>query len=507
MEIHNSTGETREARISEADRLSKEYRKFFVMTAAILADIERNDGLSPEVKKALQKHGYDGDFMADQIGDLYGLEKLPDSRQDSPILIDYKSEYQTTNADGRWETRNTDKLEVPTTADLMVMVLSSFHLAALYNGGINFNRSISQYESGNTQYGKSVEWGNHLDSYDDRRQQAHRSELNIWDVFNRWDQGYGFSELEDPSYISTLVSKNAFATINSGSQPTFIPSWVENSKVMPISDLVWKKYSEREDFDPHDLTLPNQEMYRLAGDNLAIGQAVWNLAQSMSDEEMSQYKLVFRTYGTESEVKSDVYYHCSELDITNSVLPSFIPEETPSPDPSPSESPTSTPSPSDSPTPSSEPIPSKTPTPSTEPETSDDPTSSSSETTPSTPKDEPITSTIPEHSNTPEPPMIPTPDAHTTENTTADTPHTTEPAAKVIPSSSAPVVTPPAVNHTLPTKQPVPKNPSRLNTPPFVPAPVQPAAIQGPVSEHGPVVNTGGAVHESFWTKIANIFH
>lgn len=59
---------------------------------------------------------------------------------------------------------------------------------------------------------------------------------------------------------------------------------------------------------------------------------------------------------------------------------------------------------------------------------------------------------------------------------------------------------------TLPEKKPVPNNPSRVNILPFVPAPVQPAVIPGPVSEHGPMVNTGGAVHESFWTKIANIF-
>lgn len=38
--------------------------------------------------------------------------------------------------------------------------------------------------------------------------------------------------------------------------------------------------------------------------------------------------------------------------------------------------------------------------------------------------------------------------------------------------------TPPAVNHTLPAKQPVPNNPSRVNTPPFVPDPAQPAAFQ-----------------------------
>lgn len=153
LEIYNSTGETRETRIAEADRLSKEYRKFFVMTAAILADIEKNGGLSPEVKQALQDHGYDGDFMAEQIGDLYGIEKLPDTRQDSPVLVDYKfDEYQT------------DKLlEVPTTADVMVMVLSSFHLAALYDEGIILSYSPETYEYFNTlykeRYGKPIEWG------------------------------------------------------------------------------------------------------------------------------------------------------------------------------------------------------------------------------------------------------------------------------------------------------------------------------------------------------------
>ena len=87
-----------------------------------------------------------------------------------------------------------------------------------------------------------------------------------------------------------------------------------------------------------------------------------------------------------------------------------------------------------------------------------------------------------------------------------DTSNTTKPAARIIPSSPAPVTTPPAVNHTSPEKQPIPENPSRVNNAPFVPAPVQPAAIPGPVSENGPVVNTGGSVHESFWTKIANLF-
>lgn len=66
--------------------------------------------------------------------------------------------------------------------------------------------------------------------------------------------------------------------------------------------------------------------------------------------------------------------------------------------------------------------------------------------------------------------------------------------------------TPPVVHKTLPSQQPVPQNPSRVNTPPFVPAPAQPAAIPGPVAKQGPVVNTGGEVQGSFWTKIMSIF-
>lgn len=157
------------------------------------------------------------------------------------------------------------------------------------------------------------------------------------------------------------------------------------------------------------------------------------------------------------------------------------------PDPAPEESPE--PSPSDEPTPS-EPSPSESPEP--EPSTSEEP---SPETTPS---DEPTPETTPRDT-----PTIPEPEPRETPDTPVDTPSTTKPAARIIPSSPAPVITPPAVNHTFPEKQPTPENPSRVNTPPFVPA--QPP-IAGPVSEHGPVVNTGGAVQESFWTKIVNLF-
>ena len=157
----------------------------------------------------------------------------------------------------------------------------------------------------------------------------------------------------------------------------------------------------------------------------------------------------------------------------------------------PDEEETPTPSPSDTPVP--EPSESEEPTPSSEVTSSEPPTPA--------PSDEPTPETTPR-----ETPNIPEPEPRETPEVPEDTPRTTEPAARIIPSSPAPVITPPAVNHTLPVKQPVPQNPSRVNTPPFVPAPVQPVAIQGPVSEHGPVVNTGGAVHKSFWTKIASIF-
>lgn len=207
------------------------------------------------------------------------------------------------------------------------------------------------------------------------------------------------------------------------------------------------------------------------------------------------------------DYRKNGYEFCRPLDD-----PDYTPEPTPtpSPDPTPSEDPT--PSSSETPTPSTDPSPSESPETSPEesptPSPSESPSPSSSKTP--TPKDEPTpsASTTPKRSNTPTPPVIPTPKTRVTESTPKDTPSTTKPAARIIPSSPAPVITPPAVKHTFPAKQPVPQNPSRVNTPPFVPAPtpVQPAVIPGPVSEHGPVVNTGGAVQESFWTKIVNIF-
>lgn len=161
------------------------------------------------------------------------------------------------------------------------------------------------------------------------------------------------------------------------------------------------------------------------------------------------------------------------------------PEEEPTP--SPSESPT--PSPSESPTPSPDPSPSESLTPSLSEEPTPEPSG--------TPK-----------TDTPTPPVIPTPEPKGTEDVPTTTEKTTEPGARIIEKKTEPKPVPPVVNHTFPEKQPVPQNPSRVNTPPFVPAPapVQPAAIPGPVSEHGPVVNTGGQVQESFWTKIANLF-
>ena len=168
-------------------------------------------------------------------------------------------------------------------------------------------------------------------------------------------------------------------------------------------------------------------------------------------------------------------------------------EQPTSPVTPPSSETTTTPPRDDRPGSSTEPVPSSEVTSSEPPMPSDEPTPSKEPTPETTPRDTPT---------------IPEPEPRETPEVPEDTPSTTKPAARIIPSSPAPVVNPPAVNHTLPAKQPVPNNPSRVNTPPFVPAPapVQPAAIPGPVSEHGPVVNTGGAVQESFWTKIANIF-
>lgn len=196
--------------------------------------------------------------------------------------------------------------------------------------------------------------------------------------------------------------------------------------------------------------------------------------------------------------------------ILATVEPQESPTPTPSEDPTPSSSETPTPStdpsPSESTESSPEPSTSEQPAPSSEVTSSEPPTPAPSEEPTPAPSEEP---TADETEPTPrETPNIPEPEPRETPEVPEDTPRTTEPAARIIPSSPAPVVNPPAVNHTFPEKQPAPENPSRVNTPPFVPAPapVQPAAIQGPVSEHGPVVNTGGAVHESFWTKIASIF-
>ena len=156
------------------------------------------------------------------------------------------------------------------------------------------------------------------------------------------------------------------------------------------------------------------------------------------------------------------------------------PEEEPAPSPSESPTPSSDPSPSESPTPS----PSESPTPSPSEEPTPEPSG--------TPK-----------TDTPTPPVIPTPEPKGTENVPMTTEKTTEPGVRIIEKKTEPKPVPPVVNHTFPEKQPTPENPSRVNTPPFVPA--QPPIV-GPVAKQGPVVNTGGAVQESFWTMIANIF-
>lgn len=141
------------------------------------------------------------------------------------------------------------------------------------------------------------------------------------------------------------------------------------------------------------------------------------------------------------------------------------------------------------------------PAPSSEVTSSEPPTPAPGEEPTPEPSEEPTPGITPR-----ETPVIPEPEPRETPGVPEDTSRTTGPAARIIPSSPAPVITPPAVNHTFPEKQPVPENPSRVNTPPFVPAPVQPAAIPGPVGKQGPVVNTGGAIQESIWTKIANLF-
>ncbi|WP_141750492.1 hypothetical protein [Corynebacterium sp. HMSC055D05] len=162
--------------------------------------------------------------------------------------------------------------------------------------------------------------------------------------------------------------------------------------------------------------------------------------------------------------------------------------------PTPEEEPT--PSPSESPTPSPDPSPSESPTPSPDPSPSESPTPSPSEEPTPEPSGTPKT-------DTPTPPVIPTPEPKGTENVPMTTEKTTEPGVRIIEKKTEPKPVPPVVNHTFPEKQPTPENPSRVNTPPFVPA--QPPIV-GPVAKQGPVVNTGGAVQESFWTMIANLF-
>lgn len=197
----------------------------------------------------------------------------------------------------------------------------------------------------------------------------------------------------------------------------------------------------------------------------------------LNEDFLSYYNIPFDYYVSGYGVDED---GCDQA----AIKLTWCPDDEETPTPSPSDTPVvPEPSPSDEPTPSSEVTSSEPPMPSDEP----------------TPSEEPTPETTPR-----ETPTIPEPEPRDTLTSPEDTPSTTKPAARIIPSSPAPVITPPAVKHTFPEKQPTPENPSRVNTPPFVPA--QPAAIPGPVSEHGPVVNTGGAVQESFWTKIANIF-
>ena len=199
--------------------------------------------------------------------------------------------------------------------------------------------------------------------------------------------------------------------------------------------------------------------------------------------------------GKDTVISADVIAEDSCDQSAHRILVDEKPEEEPTPSPSESPTPSPDPSPSESPTPS----PSESPTPSPDPSPSESLTPSLSEEPTPEPSGTPKT-------DTPTPPVIPTPEPKGTEDVPTTTEKTTEPGARIIEKKTEPKPVPPVVNHTFPEKQPVPQNPSRVNTPPFVPAPVQPAAIQGPVSEHGPVVNTGGAVQESFWTKIINIF-
>ena len=217
-----------------------------------------------------------------------------------------------------------------------------------------------------------------------------------------------------------------------------------------------------------DVLIPAEDWMRLRKDHQIVRSQVWiNGPEDACDQ--SAHRILVDEKPEEEPTPS----------------PSESP--TPSPDPSPSESPT--PSPSESPTPSPDPSPSESLTPSLSEEPTPEPSG--------TPK-----------TDTPTPPVIPTPEPKGTEDVPTTTEKTTEPGARVIEKKTEPKPVPPVVNHTFPEKQLVPQNPSRVNTPPFVPAPApaQPAAIPGPVSEHGPVVNTGGAIQDSFWTKIANLF-
>lgn len=416
------------------------------MTAAILADIEKNNGTSTDLKDALKEHGYNGDLLAGFLKDIYGHD-VYDTRQDSPVIIDGPRD---------------DKIEVPTTADVMVLTLSSFHLASLYSSwggaGIDF--------SSNSDDEFFPEWTNHLDNWEDR------GELKIWDVFDRWDQGEGFDE----SLISEFTQEFGYSP--------FRFTWLSESEVMPITDLVKAKYN-----DPEQV---KEKINQATADLMELGRAIWGLSKTISDEEMDKYNLVFKTYG--SKWDDDFYAHCSELDITNSVVPVFEkPKETPTPEESPTKTPTPEPSPTETPTPSSPEVPQE---------------SSSSE----------VTTIISSEQTTSNTPTLKTPTVFITDPTPTDSvfspPETIDidiPSVSrqekyekgngsvIINSNSVQNPVPPVHNTAIIPNAPV----VGTSQSPIIVQKNSPLVSQ---DEIGPIVDTGGAVNKSIWIKISNLF-
>ena len=444
-----SPEEINEKRLSEAERIAREYEKFFVMTAAILADIEKNNGISAELKDALKEHGYNGDLLAGFLKDIYG-HQVYDTRQDNPVIIDGP---------------HGDKIEVPTTADVMVLTLSSFHLASLYSSwgsaGVDF--------SSNSDDQFFPEWTNHLDNWEDR------DELKIWDVFDRWDQGEGFDE----SLISEFTQKFGYSP--------FRFTWLDRSSVMQITDLVEAKYNDSEQAE--------EKINQVTADLMELGRAIWGLSQSISDEEMDKYNLVFKTYGSKWD-DDDFNAHCSELDITNSVVPVFEkPKDTPTSEPSPTETPTPKDTPTSEPSPTETPTPKDTPT--SEPSPIETPTPSSPE-VPQESSSSEVTTIIWSEQTTSNTPTLKTPTVFITDPTPTDSVFSPSETIDIdIPSAQNPV--PPVHNTAIIPNDPVVRTPQ---------SPIIMQENSTPVSqdEIGPIVDTGGAVNKSIWIKISNLF-